>query len=98
MQRRAAARDGDSVLAANVVRKFLFKRRNRFAERAGDLARAQRRHDSLDLFLAEDGLENLDHELLLTSTLILSFSAPRKGPCLTLMHCMSSSTRTACVP
>ena len=40
----------------------------------------------------------VDSELLLTSTFILSFSAPRKGPCLTLMHCMSSSTRTECVP
>ena len=33
-----------------------------------------------------------------TFTRTLSFSVPRKGPCFTEMHCMSSMTRMACVP
>ena len=65
---------------------------------SGDLTAPERCDNCFDLFFADNWIEDLDHELLLTSTLILSFSAPMKGPCLTLMHCMSSMTRTACVP
>lgn len=53
-------------------------------------------HYGIDLLLADDWFENWNHDL--TSTVILSCSVPRNGPCLMLIHCISSMTRIACTP
>src|SRR5215213_10548060 len=95
MQRRTAAAHRHAVFTLDVLREPLFESGDRFSERARNLTALECSDHCLYLFVSDDRLENFNHELLATSTLILSFSAPRKGPCLTLMHCMSSSTRTA---
>src|SRR5688572_16255404 len=98
MQRSATAAHRDAIFASTISSELFFEARYRFSKRTGDLTAPERCNDRFYFFFADYRIENFDHQLLLTSTLILSFSAPRKGPCLTLMHCMSSITRTAWVP
>src|SRR5262249_40771572 len=96
VQGRCPAGDGHAVAAAAILGEGLLEARNRLAERARNLAPAHGRDHGLDLIVANDRFEYFNHDG--SSTRILSFSVPRNGPCLTLMHCMSSITRMAWMP
>src|SRR5262249_55151107 len=103
VERRRPVADRHAVRAADVVGERALERRDRLAEGAGDLAAPEGRDDGRDLVFAVDRLEYWNHALApglvgCPGSGILSFSAPRNGPCFTLTHCASSTTRSEWPP
>jgi len=66
---------------------------HRTAQRAGRTGVFKNYRLRVAAVMRDYGLEDRNH--FFTSTLTLSYSVPRNGPCFTLMHCMSSITRIA---
>src|SRR5689334_3451716 len=74
MQRRRPTADCNAVFTLDVLREPLFESGDRLSKRARDLAALECGNNRLYLFVSDYGFENFNHELLATSTLILSFS------------------------
>src|SRR5687768_6260931 len=80
------------VLAAAIFGKLSLELPQRFAKGSRNFTPLECGNDRIDLILLDDGFKNRNFHLW-SSTLTLSYSVPRNGPCLTLIHCISSMTR-----
>src|SRR5689334_9907868 len=93
MQRRGSTADCHRVLATTILGEAAFELWQALSKGTRDFTGAQRGDYGLYFVFAQLWFKYRNHDS--TSTKILSRSGPRKGPCLTEMHCMSSITRMA---
>src|SRR5581483_4330710 len=98
LERRGAARHGDAVRGADVVRELALERGQILPERARDLPGPHGGRNRLDVLLVDDRLVDRDHAAGSVWTTTLSWSSPRNGPCVTLIAWKSYTTRIACAP